>query len=145
MTNSLSLNIKLDSNTTIRTKDIIILLINGGWNIVREEKITLLPLHDDDMFEWTQLDISMDEFMMLIDQKEDLKELIGVELSWSDTKIGGQILLYSGADFSFELNINTQYIQSKLDIPDFNWYAEKIFSVLSKKYHIIGYNYSFTY
>lgn len=76
MASSLSLNIKLDSNTIIRTKDVIILLINGGWNIVRDEKITLLPLHDGDMFEWTQVKISTDEFMMLIEQKEDLKELI---------------------------------------------------------------------
>lgn len=145
MANSLSLNIKIDSNIEIHLKDVIILLMNAGWNIMREGKITLLPLHDNDMFDWVQSDISMNDFMLLVDQKEALKELVGVELFWLNTEIGGKILLYNRVDFSFQLNINPQYIQNDLKIPDFNWYAEKIFAVLKRKYHIAEYSYSFTY
>lgn len=145
MANALSLNLKLDSKEVIHSKDIINLLINGGWSIVKDEKIILLPLHDDDMFEWTETKISINEFFKLIDEKENFKELIGVELAWSNTEIGGHILLYSGREFSFELNINTQYVQKELRIPDFNWYAERIFAILKSKYQIVEYSYEFTY
>ncbi|HBA04786.1 MAG TPA: hypothetical protein DCW51_13100, partial [Clostridium sp.] len=113
--------------------------------IVKDEKIILLPLHDGDMFEWTETKISINEFFKLIDEKENFKELIGVELAWSNTEIGGHILLYSGREFSFELNINTQYVQKELRIPDFNWYAERIFAILKSKYQIVEYSYEFTY
>ena len=145
MANALSLNLKLDSKEVIHSKDIIILLINGGWSIVKDDKIILLPLHDDDMFEWTETKISINEFFKLIDEKENFKELIGVELARSNTEIGGHILLYSGREFSFELNINTQYVQKELRIPDFNWYAERIFAILKSKYQIVEYSYEFTY
>lgn len=97
------------------------------------------------MFEWTETKISINEFFKLIDEKENFKELIGVELAWSNTEIGGHILLYSGREFSFELNINTQYVQKELRIPDFNWYAERIFAILKSKYQIVEYSYEFTY
>lgn len=145
MANALSLNIKLDSKEVIHSKDIINLLINGGWSIVKDEKIILLPLHDDDLFEWTETKISINEFFKLIDEKENFKEIIGVELAWSNTEIGGHILLYSGREFSFEFNINTQYVQKELRIPDFNWYAERIFAILKSKYQIVEYSYEFTY
>ncbi|WP_395546289.1 MULTISPECIES: hypothetical protein [unclassified Lacrimispora] len=145
MANALSLNLKLDSKEVIHSKDIINLLINGGWSIVKDEKIILLPLHDDDLFEWTETKISINEFFKLIDEKENFKEIIGVELAWSNTEIGGHILLYSGREFSFEFNINTQYVQKELRIPDFNWYAERIFAILKSKYQIVEYSYEFTY
>jgi hypothetical protein len=54
-------------------------------------------------------------------------------------------LLYSGREFSLELNINTQYVQKELRIPDFNWYAERIIAILKSKYQIVIYSYEFTY
>jgi len=104
-----------------------------------------LPLGDDDMFEWTSADISINNFIKLVDEKENLNELVAVELYWKDTDIGGHLLLYNSSDFSFELNINTRYITTEIKIPDFNWYVERIIPCLNQHYHIMQYKFEFIY
>lgn len=144
MSISFSLDIKLKTNT-VRCRKIIELFIQSGWNIGMEGKITYLPLHDNDMFDWTMSEKSIPEFMRLVDEKEKVNELIGVELHWANTNIGGDLLLYSGNDFSFLLNINTKYMQTKYKIPDFGWYAERIIGILKQEYHILEYSFEFIY
>lgn len=145
MSNSISLNIKLDSNNEVSCKNIVQLLIKEGWSIVKDDKIAFLPINDNDMFDWTSEKISMNDFVKLIDKKEELGELVAVELYWKDTDIGGHLLFYSSNDFSFGLNINTKYITTKTKVPDFNWYFERIIPCLEQHYHIMQYNFEFTY
>lgn len=145
MSVAFSLNIKLEANCLIHCKEIIELLIKNEWNIRKGEEITYLPLNDDDMFEWTTSTISDSDFLKLVDEKERINELIGMEIFWTDTDIGGHLLLYSAIDFSFELNINTKFIQEEYKIPDFNWYAEKLVNILKQQYYIQEYSFEFAY
>lgn len=145
MSYSVSLNVKLDSNNMLSCKEIINLLLKTGWNIQKNSKITFLPLNDDDMFDWTTSETTLSDFIKLVDEKEYLKEIVGVELYWKDTDIGGHLLMFNNCDFSFELNINTKYIGEKVKIPDLNWYAERLIPYLSQEYHIIEYKFEVTY
>lgn len=145
MSAAFSLNIKLEANCLIHCKEIIELLIKNEWNIRKGEEITYLPLNDDDMFEWTTSTISDSDFLKLVDEKERINELIGIEIFWTDTDIGGHLLLYSAIDFSFELNINIKFIQEEYKIPDFNWYAEKLVNILKQQYYIQEYSFEFAY
>lgn len=142
MSISFSLNIKLEKS--VQCKEIIELLFQNGWNIVKNGEITYLPLNDDDMFNWTVSKNSLSNFMKLVDEKEKINELIGVEINWSNTNIGGHLLFYSGSDFSFQLNVNTKCLKTEYKIPDFNWYAEKIISVLIQQYYIREYSFELT-
>ncbi len=145
MSYSVSLNVKLDSNNMLCCKEIINLLLKTGWNIQKNSNITFLPLNDDDMFEWTTSETTLYDFIKLVDEKEYLDEIVGVELYWEDTDIGGHLLMFNNSDFSFDLNINTKYIGEKVKIPDFNWYAERIIPYLSQESHIIEYKFEFTF
>ena len=145
MSYSVSLSMKLDSSNVLCCKDIINLLSKKGWKIQKNNKITFLPINDDDMFEWTTSEITLYDFIKLVDEKEHLEEIVGVELYWEDTYIGGHLLMFNNSDFLFDLNINTKYIGEKVKIPDYNWYSERIISNLSQEYPIIEYKFEFTY
>lgn len=145
MSLSFSLDIQLETNNRIPCREIIEILLQNKWNILKNKRITYLPFNDDDMFDWTASNISVNEFLKLVDEKENARELIGVELYWENTDIGGHLLLSSGTDFSFEWNINTIYLDSELKIPDFNWYSENIIKSLKQCYHIIDYKFSIVY
>lgn len=61
------------------------------------------------------------------------KEIIGLELTWLDTNIGGNFLFYPEGGLSFLLNIKR--IESLLTaLTDFNWYLEKIVPVLIRNH-----------
>lgn len=145
MSSSVSLNVKLDSNNLLSSKEVITLLLKFGWNIQKDGKITFLPLKDDDMYNWTTSNISLGDFIKLVDEKEYAKEIVGVELYWENTDIGGHLLMFNKSDFSFALNINTKYIGEKDKIPDFNWYAERIITCLNLEYRMMEYEFEFIY
>lgn len=145
MSYSVSLNVKLNSNAIHSCKEIIILLLRFGWNIEKNSKITFLPLNDDDMFDWTSSDITFDDFIKLVEEKENAKEIVGVELYWKSTDIGGHLLMYNNSDFSIEFNINTKYVEEMIKIPDFNWYAEKTIPCLNQGGSMMEYKFEFTY
>ncbi|GLC81341.1 hypothetical protein [Lacrimispora brassicae] len=145
MSHSVSLNVKLNSNAIRSCKEIIILLLRFGWNIEKNSKITFLPLNDDDMFDWTSSNITFDDFIKLVEKKENAKEIVGVELYWQSTDIGGHLLMYNNSDFSFEFNINTKYVEEMIKIPDFNWYAEKTIPCLNQGGRMMEYKFEFTY
>lgn len=145
MSTSFSLDVQLETNNSIHCRDIIEILLQNSWNILKNEKITYLPFNDDDMFDWTVSNISANEFLKLADKKENVKELIGVELYWENTDVGGHLLLSSGTDFSFVWNINTIFLESELKIPDFNWYAEKTIKSLKQYYHVLDYKFNIVY
>lgn len=143
MADSISLDIKLAYNDNINYKEIIQLLLDGGWTIEEQGTIVFLPLNDDDMFDWTSSNISIEEFFSIIDKKEKAEEIIGVELYWENTHIGGHLLLHSHFEFSFLMNINTKYTKASESIPDYNWYAEKMIPCFNSRYHITEYSFDF--
>ncbi|SHL34168.1 hypothetical protein SAMN02745136_04672 [Anaerocolumna jejuensis DSM 15929] len=145
MSSSVSLNVKLDSNKLFNCKEVINLLLKFGWNIHKDGKITFLPLKDDDMYDWTTSNITLGEFIKLVDEKDYAKEIVGVELYWENTDIGGHLLMFNKSDFSFALNIHTKYIGEKDKIPDFNWYVERIIPYLNLEYHVMEYEFEFIY
>ena len=97
------------------------------------------------MFDWTLSTISTNELIAIVDKKENVKELVGVEFNWLDSGIGGDLLLYSGKKFSILMNVNTKYIENESKISDFNWYTERTINILKKTYHISRYSFEFSY
>lgn len=77
MSSSVSLNVKLNSNNLLSCKEVINLLLKFGWNIQKDGKITFLPLKDYDMYDWTTSNISLGDFINLVDEKEYGKEIVG--------------------------------------------------------------------
>ena len=151
MSVTLSLDIELHSNkysdrSAKSGRDIIDLLLQNGWNVVNnEKKVGYLPLGDNGMFNWTGSEMTVEELMLLADEKEKAGELIGVLIYWKDSDIGGHLLINSPDKFSFILVMDTQYIDIEMKIPDYNWYAEKIIPVFNKQYHILAYKFGFIY
>lgn len=145
MSISFSLDVQLETNNCIHCRKIVEILLLNNWNVLKNGKIAYLPFNDDNMFDWKVSNISVNEFLNLTDKKENANELIGVEIYWENTDIGGHLLLSSGTEFSFEWGINTVYLESEIRIPDLNWYAEKIIKSLKQYYHILDYKFSIVY
>lgn len=132
-------------NKEIEFKSIIQSINNGGWNLFTDNKVTYLPIGDGDMFDWISEEISFDQFFTIVKIKEQNKELVAVELIWKDTEIGCQLLIYDSNNFSFQLSINTKYLDKAKKIPDYNWYAERILCCLLEEYHISEHQFEFVY
>ncbi len=123
------IDIKLH-NLQMKYVDLIKLLLENGWGI--EKGIcAYLPLRDGENFNWqSNIGLSDKEVLDIINQKEDLKELIGLSLIWRNTNIGGTLLLSD--ELSFSMNINTSRLETEYGLTDFSWYLEKIIPIFNK-------------
>ncbi|ENW81690.1 hypothetical protein F909_01374 [Acinetobacter sp. ANC 3929] len=96
----------------------------AGWNFDDHGLKAYLPVHDNGNFDWFFDSISVEELFLILNEKNSLKELIGVVLTWEDSNIGGEFLLDSEGKVTVSLSINRCMLSS--GITDVNWYLEKI-------------------
>jgi hypothetical protein len=145
MSISASVNLRI---VHLKTKNILSpvktleILINHGWQISHDENIFYLPLGDNDMFNWTKSKISIPSFMEILKKKEEQKELIGVAMTWQNTTIGGEILLYHAEEMkkhqihtSMDFCLSDRKILSDFGdfkITDVNWYLERLLPVFNQ-------------
>lgn len=94
---SIALRIKdYTSGTIASSMKVIEILVNNGWNIQRNGSAYYLPLGDNgDDANWTQETIDIEALMKMLEEKELRDELIGVTVTWQDTYIGGEVLLWT--------------------------------------------------
>ena len=113
------------------------LLAHYGWSLQRDGYVCYLPPGDGDNFGWDGRRMSIESLMAILTKKEDLSELIGVLLTWKNTDIGGNLLLYGNKkslekDFftpiSFHIDGNRKQlvINDSYGMTDVNWYLEKL-------------------
>jgi len=145
MSSLISLDIRIESKEMLTVKSFIQDVINAGWSVIKDKKITYLQLGDKEMFDWVDEEIDIEEFLLIVDEKEQSEEVVGVSVYWSGTEIGGNVLVYNGNNISFLFIINTIYLDKHCQIPDFNWYSERILPYLINKYHVAEYKFDFTY
>ena len=127
---SASIDIKIISKGefNITSMYLIECLINKGWEIKdTNNKICYLPLNDDDMFDWQEDIFSDTKFTELVFQKENIQEIIGLNIFWSNSNIGISLLIYPNHEISLMLSINRVKINNATeDITDVSWYLEKV-------------------
>jgi len=113
---------------------IIEALLESGWSYNDYEKISYLPLGDDDLFDWQWENINnWYKVKEIITQKCDKKEMIGICLVWQTSLIGGQFLFETKeSQFLINLTINRKRIKGLKWATDFTWYLEKLLPPLEK-------------
>ena len=114
-------------------------LMNAGWTLNDQGKISYLPLGDKDDFDWhIQENLSFEELKGILTAKEKAKEAIGVIVTWQDTGIGGTVMFRLDNNLSFGLDINRKEIllQNNYAVTDFQWYLEKLLPPLNDAFGV---------
>ena len=145
MSRSISIDVKLASDQKISACSIIETLIKLGWNPIIDGSINYLPINDNDMYNWTKEQMSVNQLLEISEIKERNKEVIGVDMYWDDSSIGICLLIFDSGNISFDLSINRKYIDESIQLIDFNWYASKILPGLYNEYNVTYYKLEFFY
>ena len=143
MSRSISFDVELYKNTS--AKAILESLIKAGWNPIIDNAINYLPIGDNDMFDWTMEELTIDKLFEIIYLKEKMKETIGVQLNWENTDIGVTLSISNQKELYFIISINTKYIDRDVYFVDFNWYAQKFLYPIQEIGEIFKYEFSFIY
>lgn len=107
-------------------------LLNQGWALNYDGEVSYLPLGDNDEFAWRAESISSESLLAILNEKEQRGELVGVVLTWKDSGIGGDFLVYNDGTLSVSLSINRKLIEDvESGITDLNWYLVKLLPVFS--------------
>ncbi len=129
-----SIDFKL-SKEGLTPVDIILGLMRHGWKMYDYGYKMYLPINDDDMFDWQRTKISDNEILEILKKKEELGELLGVFLSWQDTNIGGDFLIYQDCFVSIILNCGRQ--TNKDNSTNFDWYLPKLIPIFEAENIVI--------
>lgn len=117
----ISISNKLDSLKLIQ------LFIDSGWSYDDYGMITYLPFNDNDKFDWRRANLT--EFLEVaevIKKKMINAEIVGMVLTWEDTKIGGEFLFYQENDFIMSLSSNRKTLAACYDYTDVSWYIKRL-------------------
>lgn len=129
MSVSASMDLKINTESITFILDVIRLLLAFGWRFNYDGAVFYLPVGDDDDFNWHSDDISDDELLDILREKERLGELIGVAMTWKNTGIGGEFLFRQDGSFSVNLSINRRKV--KEGFTDATWYFSRIIPALA--------------
>lgn len=114
-------------------------LLKAGWDFKTKDGISYIPLSDSDEFNWTSSNINESDLFRIIDTKINRNEIVGVELKYGDSNIGGELLFFSNKKLSLSLSINRVKLESNQMIlcTNFNWYLERLIIGLKSEGYII--------
>ena len=105
-------------------------LSNCGWTTHREGHVVVLPLGDNDDFNWTSCAMSSAELAELIQKKCEAGEVIGIVLMWKDSDVGGNFHIDSNSSLKVALSINRVLLSESLPYSNVSWYLERILPAL---------------
>ncbi|MDF9845072.1 MULTISPECIES: hypothetical protein [unclassified Paenibacillus] len=103
-----------------------------GWDYVdRNGEVTFLPLGDGDCFNWQSEAMDSAHILNIIEMKQTLREIVGIQLLRRDLEIGCDMLMFNTNQIGFSLSIARKSIeiQGDIDMTDFSWYLERILPV----------------
>jgi len=130
------------------------ILAQNGWSLINQYGYAgYLPVNDNDEFNWQGEKINEPALMEILQKKEDLDELVGVNIYWQNTEIGGSILLWTEkiasqkkihTPMSFICDGNRKILSDDYHckITDVNWYLTKLLPAFNQGDTIVEY---FTY
>lgn len=113
-----------------------------GWTFIHNGQSSYLPRgNKDDDFSWITTTMKFEKLLEILEEKQQRNELIGVLMTWQDTIIGGDLLLwgskaikekniyepivfniFSERQIIENIGINKNYLRT-----DVNWYLERLF------------------
>lgn len=139
VTASIDVQLARRNNKKISALQLINTFISGNWRVLDKGIITYLPLGDHDYFDWQSDEINIEELTEIVNKKEACGELVGLELLWDTTDIGGHLLIHSELNFSFSIIINRKELNSLNNdrVTDINWYVERIIVLLKNSDYIV--------
>ncbi len=95
-----------------RIIDVINLFNEVGWKYYDAEKnIEYLPLGDNDDFDWQKKFLSENELQELINVKQDIFELVGLNLYYENFEEGLTLLAKNTKKIAIDLNINRRTVE----------------------------------
>lgn len=146
MSVDMSINIKLKDNNSNKINVVTFLkdLISSGWNLINDNRIIYLPIGDDGDYDWSEDNMTIDNFFNIVKVKEENNEVIGIMIKWKESEIGGNLLIYSTSEIIFSICVNRKKIRlsNNDEMIDINWYVEKLILPLKRKNYMFE---SFSY
>ncbi len=136
---SVSAHINIDlteyTGTPISSVDKIKALLDYGWTLNDHGLISYLPIGDKDDFNWQRESISEEALLNIVKSKEKAGEIIGVSITWNNSNIGGDLLIFEDGTLSLSACINRQEFVTKDEykITDVNWYLERLLPAFKQK------------
>ncbi len=105
-------------------------LFDAGWRADDHGKLVCLPIGDGDDYGWTALPegSSIEE---LFKAKLELRETLGVTITWGDTQIGGTLLMAPSRTVTFSASIDRQCLPASRT-SDVSWYLPKLLGGIAK-------------
>ena len=104
--------------------DIVILLLNAGWTFNDNGHQTYLPIGDNDEWDWLWDNLNNEDLLAILKNKQELSEVIGIGMTWSDSSRGGELIFEKNNSLIF--NISNNRLISESTVTDFDWYLKKI-------------------
>lgn len=109
---------------------IIGILLDSGWSVCKDEKVTVLPLGDNGMYDWREEELSPENLKTLVKEKEKLSEIVGVIL-YNDG-VGVTLLFDSNSEFTIGCDIFRKVL-SNSRLTDFSWYLQNLLMTLERE------------
>lgn len=126
-----SSSITIQYNIETQALEVLQSLINFGWVLNDHNSINILPINDNDLFNWTRFNLAEESLVQeIINQKQILGELVGFSLTWKDTNIGGDFLVRP-KETTFIPTIYRQILADCGRFTDISWYLSKLIPPLS--------------
>lgn len=126
-------------STEIAASRILSCLLDHGWNLDHQGKITYLPVGDKDDFSWEWMDISQKEILAgIIADKEKAEEIVGVVIFNEKDPTGGQLLIHPSEEMKgqeirridFILDANRKKLDNAFELTDVSWYLPRYIPAL---------------
>ncbi|HED5889263.1 TPA: hypothetical protein R5S02_004516 [Salmonella enterica] len=118
----LQATIDVEFLSDISPKEIVVGLMNNGWEFSFNERVTFLLPSDVDNYDWQDMDVTKFNIHKFLNSHEK-RDKVGIVLVNDDA--GGNFLIHPGW-MSFSLSINRLYLPFGNKIVDFNCYLNKL-------------------
>ena len=105
-------------------------LLSAGWEMNDHGKIVILPLGDDDAFDWCEHRPETGDVWDVFRSKLEAEEPLGVALTWQQTQSGGMFLFSPSGVVTFTPSINRRRLDDS-DVSDVSWYLPKLLGAFS--------------
>lgn len=127
------------SRELVEPVEIVKKLAEGGWSFIFNGCANYLPIGDvEESFNWTNQKINFNELLEILIKKQERKELVGVFMTWEDTDIGGDLLMWGASQaktrmtyepIGFSASSNRQIFNQDYPRTNVNWYLERLLPI----------------
>lgn len=134
--------IQCKKGSEIFSIEVVKVLNKAGWSLIRAGRAGYLPLGDTEFLDYRYGEaIEYAQLVSIIEKKEQLGELVAVDLFWQDTFIGGSFRFAPDNSYSeirISVNSDRQIVQlnENYSITNFQWYLEKLLPPLHNAFGV---------